>query len=66
MRRKTGPQRFATLLLVVLIAASLVRALDRLRAPPPPPDVIERPDLVRWDMPGCYDLSVESWAFSVS
>lgn len=26
---------------------------------------MERPDLVRWEMPGCYTLRVEPWEFSV-
>ena len=66
MSRRSRPQRIATLILVVLIAASLVRALDRLTAPPPEPEVIEPADLDRWEMPGCYDLAVGAWEFSVS
>lgn len=66
LKRKSVPQRIATVVLVVLIAASLVRAWDRLRAPPPEPEVAERPDLRRWEMPGCYDLEVRPWEFSVS
>ena len=65
MRRQSRVHRIATLVLVALIAATLLRAWDRFRAPPPEPTVVERPDLSRWDMPGCYDLAVESWEFSV-
>lgn len=65
MKPRSRAQRIATLVLVVLIAAGLVRAWDRLRTPPPEPEVVERPDLSRWNMPGCYALAVESWEFSV-
>ena len=56
-------QRIATLLVVGLIAATLLRVWDRLRSPPEPtvPEVVERPDLVKWDMPGCYALRVDPW-----
>lgn len=66
MRHKPLPQRIATWVLVALIAATLLRVLDRFRAPPPEPVLVERPDLARWEMPGCYDLAVGPWEFSVS
>ncbi|MFQ5689410.1 MAG: hypothetical protein ACE5HQ_03960 [Gemmatimonadota bacterium] len=42
----------------LLLAVILQRAI----APPVPPDPL-RPPLRRWDLPGCYDLSVDSWTF---
>ena len=63
MRQKSLLQRIATLAVVVLIAATLIRVWDRMRSPPGPtaPEVVERPDLVKWDMPGCYALRVDPW-----
>ncbi len=63
MRQKSLLQRIATLLVVGLIAATLLRVWDRMRSPPEPtaPEVVERPDLVKWDMPGCYALRVDPW-----
>jgi len=63
MRRKSLPQRIATWVLVALIAATLLRAWDRMRSAPEPeaPQAVERPDLVKWEMPGCYALRVDPW-----
>jgi hypothetical protein len=63
MRQKPLPQRIATWVLVALIAATLLRTWDRMRSPPDPtvPEVVERPVLVKWDMPGCYALRVDPW-----
>jgi hypothetical protein len=66
MRGRSRGQRIATLLLVALIAATLLRAWDRFRAPPSEPTIMQRPDLDQWEMTGCYDLAVEPWEFSVS
>jgi len=64
MRNRPLPQRIATWILVAMIAATLLRVWDRLRSPPEPVlrEVIERPDLVKWEMPGCYVLRVGSWS----
>ncbi|MDP2469615.1 MAG: hypothetical protein Q8W46_02035, partial [Candidatus Palauibacterales bacterium] len=64
MRNRPLPQRIATWILVAMIAATLLRVWDRLRSPPEPVvrEVIERPDLVKWEMPGCYALRVGSWS----
>jgi len=66
MRQKSLPQRIATWMLVVLIAATLLRTWDRLRSPPPLPESrsVERPDLVKWEMPGCYALRVDPWEWT--
>ena len=66
MRQKSLPQRIATLLVVVLIAATLLRVWDRMRSPPEAtvPEVVERPDLVKWDLPGCYALRVDPWGWT--
>jgi hypothetical protein len=66
MREKPLAQRIATLFLVGLIAATLLRTWDRLRSPPEPPPAenIVRPDLVRWAMPGCYAVRVDPWEFA--
>lgn len=66
MRQKSLPQRIATWVLVALIAATLLRTWDRLNSPPEPvePQPIERPDLVKWEMPGCYALRVDPWEWT--
>lgn len=63
MRQRSVSQRIATWILVAVIAATLLRTWDRLRSPPPvaEPRAVERPDLVKWDMPGCYALRVGEW-----
>ena len=63
MREKSLPQRIATWILVALIAATLLRTWDRLNSPPEPvvPEPVERPDLVKWEMPGCYALRAGPW-----
>jgi hypothetical protein len=52
--------------LVALIAATLLRTWDRMRSPPEPVvrEVVERPDLVKWDLPGCYALRVDPWEWT--
>ena len=66
MRQKSLPQRIAAWALVALIALTLLRVWDRMRSPPEPVvrDVIERPDLVKWDIPGCYALRVDPWEWT--
>lgn len=66
VRPRSLPQRVATLLLVVIIAATLLRTWDRLRSPPEPVvrEPVERPDLDKWAMPGCYALRVEPWEWA--
>jgi hypothetical protein len=66
MRQKSLPHRIATLVLVVIIAATLLRTWDRLRSPPEPvvQAVVERPDLAKWEMPGCYALRVNPWEWT--
>lgn len=66
MRQKSPARRMATLVLVALVAATLLRVWDTIRSAPPPPEkeTIERPELVRWEMPGCYAVRVEPWEFS--
>jgi hypothetical protein len=66
MNGKSLPHRIATWVLVALIAATLLRTWDRLRSPPPTtePPSVERPDLVKWDMPGCYALRVDPWEWA--
>jgi hypothetical protein len=66
MRDKPLPQRIATWVLVALIAATLLRTWDRMRSPPEPvvQEVVERPDLAKWEMPGCYALRVNPWEWS--
>ena len=56
MRQRSLPQRIATWVLVALIAATLLRTWDRMRSAPAPVlrEIVERPDLVKWDLPGCY------------
>jgi hypothetical protein len=63
MNQKSLPHRIATWVLVALIAATLLRTWDRLHSPPPPatPRSVERPDLMKWEMPGCYALRVDTW-----
>ncbi|MBT8479907.1 MAG: hypothetical protein KJO06_13390 [Gemmatimonadetes bacterium] len=63
MRQKSLPQRIATWVIVALIAATLLRTWDRMRSPPEPVvrEVVERPDLVKWGMPGCYTLRADTW-----
>lgn len=63
MRQKSVPQRIATWVLVALIAATLLRTWDRMRSPPEPVvrEAVERPALVKWEMPGCYALRVNPW-----
>ena len=66
MRRKSLLQRTATWVLVALIAVTLLRTWDRMRSEPEPivQDVVDRPDLVKWEMPGCYALSVDPWEWT--
>ena len=66
MRQKPLPQRIATWVLVALIAATLLRTWDRMRSPPEPvvQEVVERPDLVKWEIPGCYALRVDAWEWT--
>lgn len=66
MRQKSLPQRIATWVLVALIAMTLLRVWDRMRSPPPAVvrEVVERPDLVKWEMPGCYALRVGPWEWT--
>lgn len=66
MRQKSLPQRVATWVLVALIAMTLLRVWDRMRSPPPAVvrEVVERPDLVKWEMPGCYALRVGPWEWT--
>lgn len=68
MRQKSLPQRIATWVLVALIAATLLRTWDRLRSPPEPvvQEVVHRPDLVKWELPGCYALRVDPWEWTYS
>ena len=68
MRERSLLQRTATLVLVALIAATLLRTWDRMRSPPEPvvQEVVERPDLVKWEMPGCYALRVGPWEWTSS
>lgn len=63
MREKSLPQRIATWVLVALIAATLLRAWDRMQSPPEPvvQEAVERPDLVKWELPGCYALRADPW-----
>ena len=63
MREKSLPQRIATWVLVALIAATLLRAWDRMQSPPEPVvrEAVERPDLVKWELPGCYALRADPW-----
>lgn len=66
MRQKPLSQRIATWVLVALIAATLLRTWDRMRSPPEPvvQETVERPDLVKWDVPGCYALRVDPWEWT--
>jgi len=66
MRQRPLPQRIATWVLVALIAATLLRTWDRMRSPPDPvvQEVVQRPDLVKWDMPGCYALRADPWEWT--
>jgi len=66
MNQRSLPQRIATWVLVALIAATLLRTWDRMTSPPEPvvQEVVERPDLVKWEMPGCYALRVEPWEWT--
>ncbi len=68
MREKSLPQRFATWVLVALIAATLLRAWDRMGSPPEPvlQEAVDRPDLMKWEMPGCYALRVDPWEWTSS
>lgn len=69
MTRGSPGQSVATIVLVVVIAATLVRAWDRLRSSPEPPTVtapVSRPDVGTWDMPGCYALRVQPWEWAGS
>ncbi len=66
MRQKSLPQRIATWALIALIAMTLLRVWDRMRSPPEPVvrEVVERPDLVKWEIPGCYALRVNPWEWT--
>lgn len=66
MREKSLPQRIATLVLVAIVAATLLRTYDRLRSPPEPvaQEAVERPDLVKWAVPGCYAVRVDPWEWA--
>ena len=66
MNRKSIPHRIATLFLIAIIAATLLRTWDRMRSSPEPvvQEVVVRPDLVKWDMPGCYALRVDPWEWT--
>jgi hypothetical protein len=66
MREKSLPQRIATWALVALIAATLLRAWDRMRSPPEPvlQEAVDRPDLVKWELPGCYALRADPWEWT--
>jgi len=68
MRQKSLLQRTATWVLVALIAATLLRTWDRMRSPTEPvvQEVIDRPHLVKWEMPGCYALRVGPWEWTSS
>ena len=68
MREKSLPQRIATWVLVALIAATLLRTWDRMRSPPEPvlQEAVDRPDLMKWEMPGCYALRVDPWEWTSS
>ena len=63
MRQKSLPQRIATWVLVAVIAATLLRTWDRMQSPPEPvvQAAVDRPNLVKWEMPGCYALRVGPW-----
>jgi len=66
MKQRSLPQRIATWVLVALIAATLLRTWDRMRSPPEPvgQELVERPDLVKWQIPGCYALRVNPWEWT--
>jgi len=68
MRRTSPTQSIATLFLVIVIAATLVRAWERLRTPAETVRVSapNRPDLVVWRLPGCYELRVDPWQWTAS
>jgi hypothetical protein len=68
MRQRSPGQRIATWALVALIALTLLRVWHRMRSPPEPVvrEVVERPDLVKWEMPGCYALRVDPWEWTAS
>ena len=68
MRRTSLLQRTATWVLVALIAATLLRTWDRMRSPPEAvvQEVVERPDLVKWEVPGCYAFRVGLWEWTSS
>lgn len=55
--------RIGTLLLVGIVAGTLVRVWDRISSPAEVTirEAVVRPDLVTWEMPGCYALRVEPW-----
>ncbi len=63
MSQRPLAHRIGTLLLVGIIAGTLLRLLDRIQTPIEPVlrEPVERPDLVRWEMPGCYALRVDPW-----
>jgi hypothetical protein len=67
-RQKSLGQRIATWALIALIALTLLRVWDRMRSPPEPVvrEVVERPDLVKWEMPGCYALRVDPWEWTAT
>jgi hypothetical protein len=52
--------------MVALIAATLLRTWDRMRSPPEPivQQAVEWPDLVKWELPGCYALRVDPWEWT--
>ena len=66
MRQKSLPQRIATWALIALIAMTLLRVWDRVRSPPEPVvhEDVQRPDLVKWELPGCYALREDPWEWT--
>ena len=53
-------------LLALLVALTVIRAVEWAMAPAPPAELAPEPppDLRGWDYIGCYDLEVDPWSFS--